>query len=68
MMISEKMKINRVPELICTIQVFSDKSIKVISAEDGCIAAESMIRDTDVADEMLEQSDQEPQGTLNLLQ
>ena len=74
-MISEKMrsgmKINRAREVTNVVLTYNDGTVQVIPANPIlCQAAESMIRDTDMAEEMTEytEDEEESQGVLNLLQ
>ena len=74
-MISEKMskgmKINRAREVTNVVLTYNDGTVQVIPANtELCQAAESMIRDTDMAEEMTEYTEDEEasQGALNLLQ
>ena len=72
-MISEKMrsgmKINRGREVTNVVLTYNDGTVQVIPANPVlCQAAESMIRDTGMADEMTAADDEESQGELGLLQ
>ena len=74
-MISEKMssgmKINRAREVTNVVLTYNDGTVQVIPVNtELCQAAESKIRDTDMAEEMTEYTEDEEgsQGVLNLLQ
>lgn len=73
-MISEKMssgmKINRRREVTNVVLTYNDGTVQVIPANtELCQAAESKIRDTDMAEEMTDNTDEgNTEGVLNLLQ
>ena len=73
-MMTEKMssgyKINRIREVTNVVLTYNDGTVQVIPANPILAqAAESMIRDTDMADEMTDNTDEgNAEGVLSLLQ